>query len=181
SDDDRLLDRLIAALGDELRPAVGGILGGLGGHRLGGVGGRRRGRVLFLLRAPTAATTGAGGGGLECSLQRPLGSHGALPALPLHHSAEPRDVLVTELRHMAAHRNVHLPKEVDERLGGDVEFLRYFVHSHPSTYLPCWSSEGGSAASTCPARAASSGLVSPTAETGARPQAAPNSSRKNAL
>ena len=57
------------------------------------------------------------------------------PPLSLQHRPQPRDMLVREQRHVAADRYVHLPEEVHQGLGGNVELLGHIVHSHPSTIL----------------------------------------------
>jgi hypothetical protein len=135
----------------ERRPGFGarsaGGFRGFGGHRLGGIG--RLGEAV-LVRAgvrnvrrriasprsdgasPTARPRCASSSAAPIALPRPSV---AQPPLALHHGAQPRDVLVGELRHVAPHRDVHLPQEVDQGLGGDVEFLGHFVHTHPSNFL----------------------------------------------
>src|SRR5690606_12197326 len=97
------------------------------------------------------------------------------------------------------------PQEVHQGLGADLQLLRYFVHSHPSTNLLASVAEGhpenrlaasrthpghdssvrlperSSATSSSPVLWASFELERATAETGARPAAAPSSSLEKAM
>ncbi len=149
--------RLLRARRDQVGGALLGLGRGLRRHRLGGVGGGSvggvglrdrpvrlrgsfglvaRGKRLLLvpLHAAAAAAAGPGVGVLDRGpIDRLLGRAVALAALALQHRAKPRDVLLGELRHVAAHGDVHLPQEVHQGLGGYVELLGHFVHSHPST------------------------------------------------
>jgi hypothetical protein len=56
-------------------------------------------------------------------------------ALALQNRPQPGDVLVRQQRHVAADGYVHLPQEVHQGLGGDIELLCHLEHSHPSAFL----------------------------------------------
>ncbi|CAA9302954.1 MAG: hypothetical protein AVDCRST_MAG68-611, partial [uncultured Gemmatimonadetes bacterium] len=128
--------------GHQVGAARGGGFGGLGLDRLGGVGHRVGGRVggglggpalhLFALAAAALGSAGTvADGGFKCLAHVFV----AQAPLALDHRTDPGDVLVGQVRHVAADGDVHLPEEVHQGLSGNAQFLGDFEHTHLFSFL----------------------------------------------
>jgi hypothetical protein len=110
---------------------------GFGNHHLGSSSATHARSGLWLRRwglgrcgGPTTATR-SGGRSWRCG-------PGALFTLPAR--ADSRDLIICQRTHMTAHRDVHLPEDVDHLVSSDSEFtchVRYTQLTHPVLPVPC--------------------------------------------